>query len=221
MKKLLVLLLSSIMIVGCSTTPKVESTPTPEAIPTPKPTVEATPISSGEYNLKETYYLKKVYNTNFEKPQFAISDEDYALYNKIFDYISKYMDKTEAELYKELAPSYDMTAEQMSKFMNDNLKNVIDRDAGKTTGGLEVTETDLRTLGGTVLKEISKDAENIKYAIQAWTAEKTGNRVIVKGQFMYLDETHDVIIKYELSEDYQTAKVFQVKIDEINIDEFN
>jgi hypothetical protein len=68
------------------------------------------------------------YSLDIEVENEIISQEDYEKYNDILDYLQENLDKSEAVLFTELETVYDEPASELMDFMNENMEKAIAYD---------------------------------------------------------------------------------------------
>jgi len=164
--------------------------------------------------LKEKLILEL--NTGIKKDNGkGISDADFKKYNEIMDYLYKYPDKSEQILFLELANKYNQSASELKAFVNANMEGAIARDKGEQI----VSQSDVIRLSEAFLKNnINPNAGAFTVETRDISASITGTRAICTIPFSLSDSAHEAIIKFEFTDNYQTVKVFQLKIDGKNID---
>lgn len=143
--------------------------------------------------------------------EFSISNEDYNKYNEILDYMNENYEKSEAELFEELAVIYGESAESLNSFILDNMQNAINRDMVGNT----LTIEDIDNL---VNKFIGENIIGESVIINSIDSEIQGVGSISHADIKVDEQEYKVIVKFNFSDDYKTADVIQVKIDNKNID---
>lgn len=127
-------------------------------------------------------------------------------YNDIMDYLYASPDKSEDELFEELAKQYGETADELKDFINSNMQAV-------NGSSLAENITDKETM-----EKITKQffEANIDGELNNIDVELQGIGVISKFNFEN-EEDHSGVVKFEFSEDGSKAIVTQIKIDDHNI----
>lgn len=127
-------------------------------------------------------------------------------YNDIMDYLYASPDKSEDELFEELAKQYGETADELKDFINSNMQAV-------NGSSLAENITDKETM-----EKITKQffEANIDGELNNIDVELQGIGVISKFNFEN-EEDHSGVVKFEISEDGSKAIVTQIKIDDHNI----
>lgn len=143
--------------------------------------------------------------------EFSISYEDYNKYNEIMDYMNENYEKSEEELFEELAVTYGESAESLKSFILDNMQNAINRDMVGNT----LTIEDIDNL---VNKFIGENIIGESVIINSIDSEIQGVGSISHVDLKVDEKEYKVIVKFNFSDDYKTAEVIQVKIDNKNID---
>lgn len=62
--------------------------------------------------------------TTIEIAKSEISDEDLAIYEEVMDILNEQMDRSEDEIFEEIAPNYGMTPEELKQFMRDVMEEI-------------------------------------------------------------------------------------------------
>lgn len=161
---------------------------------------------------KNTKIFKDSLQTRFETgiaASFGISDADYNKYKDIMDYLNKYPQKSEAELFEELAGKYGTSATELRNFMNANMEAAIKRDQAKTA----VKTSDVDNL----VKKFFEANAATEYSITTIQSEIQGTGTISKIRFTSGGSSHDAILKFRFLDGYKTAYVLQLKIDNVDI----
>lgn len=154
--------------------------------------------------LKDT--LKLEYDVEIDA-SFEISNEDYQKYNEIIDYLNAYPDKSEDVLYQELAQQYGEAVEELQDFTWENMDAAIARDNASSFVKPEIVDALATQFLNDNLKE-KPDIKEIKSIVQP-----AGSISTVK-----FNNDNEAIIKFEFSDTYEKAIVFQLKINKKNID---
>lgn len=106
------------------------------------------------YKLKISNPLKLVQETGLPQPKYKISDEDYKKHADIMNYLYKYPNKSEKELFKELESVYNESAESLDAFIRDTMQAAVDRDLGKTVNETKINSKTLYTTNEHFLQNI-------------------------------------------------------------------
>lgn len=171
-------------------------------------------VQEDDREVEEKPIIKDNFSITFEteiEADFDISDEDYKKYNDIMDYLYDFPEKSEDELFKELAETYGETAEKLKRFMSDNMEGAITRDMVGNT--LKVEDVD-----NLVNKFVAENIIGDSISVKSINTEIQGVGSISHVDLEVNGNKHILIFKLRFSDDYKTAEVIQVKIDEINID---
>jgi len=162
--------------------------------------------------------IKTSFKTNIEKPQHTITKEDYKKYNDIMKYLNQYPEKDEDTLFKELESVYGEPAADLKKFINSTMQDAIDYDSGKTINDVSLEEQDIKNSTAIFFKKNVKDADLLDIDSNKADVTITNLRAISKGELSYDSIKFNYILKTEFTGDLQETNVFQLKINEINID---
>jgi hypothetical protein len=215
----------SIVLAGCaeSDLETVENNDTSNDVETVGEDIDEQPEPEPEEvdeELELEDYMKDKFTLKFETGldlSGGISDEDYEKYNSIMDELTADWDRSEQEIYADIADEYNSTAEELEAFMNENSNAVLERDF---KGGASIDEEDMNEFVSLFMNENF----NAEIEISNIESSMTSYRAISHFDFKILDdnydETHSAILNYEydVNNNYKTASVFQFKIDEKNID---
>lgn len=217
MKKTLIVFIMlsvSIFLVGCSDTEKeVQSSKETSNEAT---TETVTKVTNEKDILKSNIITS--FTTDMDEPESAISEENYKKYNEIMDYLNKYPTKEEDVLFKELESVYDQSSDELSDFINANMQNAIAYDSGKTINNVTLEESDIKVNIKVFFNENVKNIDLLDIDPDQADVQITNLRSISKGEFSYGTSKFNYIIKIEYTGDFQEVNVFQLKINEINID---
>lgn len=164
---------------------------------------------TGEKQIIKDYILI-VFETGIET-EFSISDEDYNKYNEIMDYLNENYERSEPELFEELAKIYGESPEELNSFVNDNMQNAILRDMAGNT----VTEDNVDNL---VNKFIEENIIGDNVLVNSIDSKTPGIGAISHVDLEVDGNEHNLIVKFQFSDDYKIAEVIQIKIDGFNID---
>jgi|SRR5699024_9718080 len=162
--------------------------------------------------------IKTVFATGLDEPEGQISEEDYKKYRDIMDYLYEYPDKEEDVLFKELESEYNESSEELQKFVNDNMTNAIAYESGKSTNNVTLKESDIKSSIEKFFKENVSNKDKLEINTDKAEVEMTNLRSISKGELLYNNHSYDYIIKTEHDIDLQKVEIFQLKMNEENID---
>ena len=88
--------------------------------------------------------IKTVFTTGLEEPEPQISKEDYEKYRDIMNYLYDYPDKEESILFKELESEYNDSAENLEKFVMDNMEHAQAYESGKSLNNVTLNNSDIK-----------------------------------------------------------------------------
>ena len=166
--------------------------------------------------LKEDFTLE--FSTLIPPPQYAITEEEYEKYNRILEYLNSNPDKSEDELFKDLEQEFGDTSANLKSFVNANMQNAIDYDMGRAINEETLAKSDvIETVKQFFIENVENNKE-LKVEVQESDIELTNLKAVATSNFTYEDKDYEYILKVEYTEDLQTAKVFQLKVNGVDID---
>jgi len=166
-----------------------------------------------DYINKNVYYK---FTTTFPTPNYSISDEDYKKYTEIMDYLWEYPSKSDTELYKELAPRYNTTAEKLDEFIMNVMSDAINRDQGRGSDGSFVVKDEY--LEEVLQKFFDINFTNINVNENEIVSEKGLLNILSTGVLNYNNKEFNFIIKTEVSSDLKEFTIYDFKVDDIILD---
>ncbi len=171
-------------------------------------------------NLQIMSIIETDYDTGYKiKAKYAISDQDYKMYNDILDALNADFSKPEDEILAGLTGKYGMSVSQLKAFMRENMQDAIDRDMGKTVGEATISDMQVIECGRQVIMKTIRDS-GVKIPVdrESWDISKTGLRYVLKCSFEDGESnSNEAIIKIEYNKDYSKFTLLQLKYNGVNI----
>lgn len=221
MKKTTILFLAVLLLSGCAAMKEPKNSPssTPEQTPVTERATITPQTTQESQSIKQILndHLVLIISTELPEPEYAISDSDYEKYNYIMSYLNKHLDKSEDVLLDELSDVYKESAESLKEFMNSVMQDAVDRDMGKTKNTVEVKQSDLENI--TTKFFVANVVDESLFKLEKFdSSEINALNAIVKGTLSYDGIEHSFILKFKVEANLQNANIFQLKLDEKNIE---
>src|SRR5690606_13440732 len=110
------------------------------------------------------------------------------------------------------------TSANLKSFVNANMQNAIDYDMGRAVNEETLAKSDvIETVKQFFIENVENNKE-LKVEVQESDIELTNLKAVATSNFTYEDKDYEYILKVEYTEDLQTAKVFQLKVNGVDID---
>ena len=146
---------------------------------------------------------------------YDISEADYQKYSSIMDALNAEPNRSEDEILADIAPLYGDSVEDLYAFLKENMSAAVDRDMGRSSSA--PSDDEMKDIAKNIMKNIITDDSEV----DTKTIEINNPNIRICLAKMTVNDRnkdpHEMILKYELSDDFSGAEITQVKENGQNI----